>query len=64
MTRNRVAPGMGHGKPAHRATRESQTGSPVRGTSQDDKSTDEPDPGRIARPNTGVVPKCTLNTHG
>jgi hypothetical protein len=64
MTRNRVAPGSGHGKPAHRATREFRTGSPMRGTSQVDKQSDEPDPGPYARPDTGVVLKCILNTHG
>jgi hypothetical protein len=64
MTRNRVAPGSGQRKLAHRATRHSHTGSPMRGTSQDDKPTDEPDTGRFARPDTGVVPKCILSTHG
>jgi len=64
MNRNRVAPGLGQANPAHRATRESHTGSPMRGTSQDDTSTDEPDPGHTARPYTGVVLKCILSTHG
>ena len=64
MIRNRVAPGQGQQKLAHRATRNSPTGSPMRGTSQEDKSLDEPDPGRVARPDTGEVPKCILSTHG
>ena len=64
MIRNRVAPGTGQRKLAHRVTRNSYAGSPMRGTSQEDKSTDEPDPGRIARSDTGVVPKCILRTHG
>ena len=64
MIRIRVAPGKGQQKLAHRATRNSQTGSPMRGTSQEDKTLDEPDPGHIARSLTGVVPKCILSTHG
>jgi hypothetical protein len=64
MTRNRLAPGTGHRNSAHRAKHRSQTGSPMRGTSQDDKPTDEPDTGRVARPDTGVVLKCILSTHG
>lgn len=64
MMRNRVAPGSGHGKPAQSAKRELQTGSPIRGMSPNDKPSDEPDPGRSARPTTGVRRKCILKTHG
>lgn len=64
MIRHRVAPGSGHRNPALCAHRESQTGAPVRGASQKDKPTDDPDPGPGARPTTGVRLKCILNTHG
>ena len=49
MTRNRVAPGTGQKIVAQRANRQSQTGSPTRGLSQEDKPTDEPDIGQHAR---------------
>ena len=64
MTRNRVASGTGQKKSAHRANRHSQTGFPMRGLSQDDKPTDEPDIGPHARTATGVKLKCIRNTHG
>ncbi len=64
MNRKRVAPGTGQMKVAHRANRNSQTGSPTRGTSQDCKPIDEPDTGPYARTATGVKLKCILITHG
>ena len=64
MNRNRVAPALGQKKLAHRATRNSHAGSRSNGASQHVKPIDEPDPGHLARPNTGVVLKCILSTHG
>ncbi len=64
MNRKRVSPALGHRQLAHRATRNSQSGSPMRGTSQERKPTDEPDIGPHARTTTGVKFKCIRNTHG
>lgn len=64
MIRNRVAPGRGHKKSAQCANRHSRTGSPMRGVSQTDQSSDETDTGPIARSRTGVKLKCILSTHG
>lgn len=64
MIRNRVAPGMGHGNVAHRTARHQKTGSSKRGASQNDKPSDEPEPGHVARIDTGVERPCIRNTHG
>ena len=64
MNRKRVSPALGQLKMARRATRNSHDGSPMRGTSQNDKPTDEPDTGPYVRTATGVKFKCIRNTHG
>lgn len=64
MIRHRVAPGVGQGKRPQRAARNQKIGSPMRGASQNDKPSDEPEPGRGARIDRGVEPQCIRNTHG
>ena len=64
MNRKQVAPALGQMKRAHRATRQAQPGSPMRGTSQASKPTDETDTGPYARTAIGVKFKCIRNTHG
>ena len=64
MNRKRIAPALGQRNMARRATRNSQTGSPMRGTNQECRPTDEIDTGLHTRTAIGVKLKCIRNTHG